>query len=230
MTTAASAHRDRENLFVADFYPQFGEYLAEQYAPGYDAGAGRARFLTWLSEHTDEAGDEEIFVFGGGDDLPAEQAEGDGGIEDPVRDYLKQISNVPWLSADQESELAGRIEAGVFAEKKLAEGGSTLSAEARIDLEQTAEDGARAKNHLLEANLRLVVSLAKRYTGRGMLFLDLIQEGNLGLIRAVEKFDYTKGYRFSTYATWWVRQAMTRAMAQLGREPSPDGDSGPAAR
>jgi len=230
MTTAASAHRDRENLFVADFYPQLGEYLAEQYAPGYDAGAGRARFLTWLSEHTDEAGEEEeVFVFGG-DDLPADQAGGDGTSEDPVRDYLKQISNVPRLSADQESELAGRIEAGVFAERRLAEGGSTLSAEARIDLEQIAEDGARAKNHLLEANLRLVVSLAKRYTGRGMAFLDLIQEGNLGLIRAVEKFDYTKGYRFSTYATWWIRQAITRTIAAQGREPASGEDSGPAAR
>jgi DNA-directed RNA polymerase sigma subunit (sigma70/sigma32) len=238
MTTAASAHRDRENLFVADFYPQLGEYLAEQYAPGYDAAAGRAQFLTWLSDHTDEqtdeqtdeAGDEEEIVVFGGDDLPAEQAAGAGAIEDPVRDYLKQISNVPRLSADQESELAARIEAAVFAEKKLAEGGSTLSAEAWIDLEQTAEDGARAKNHLLEANLRLVVSLAKQYTGRGMPFLDLIQEGNLGLIRAVEKFDCTKGYRFSTYATWWIRQAITRAVAGLGGESASGEGSGPAAR
>ena len=136
---------------------------------------------------------------------------------DPVREYLKQISKVPGLSAEQETELAKRIEAGAFAEAKLAEAGRTLSAGERIDLEWIAEVGTRAKNHLLEANLRLVVSLAKRYTGRGMLFLDLIQEGNLGLIRAVEKFDYTKGYKFSTYATWWIRQAITRALAGQAR-------------
>ena len=220
MTTGASAHQDRGDLFVADFYPLLGEYLAEQHATGYDADAGRARFLTWLGEHADDDGgddDEEIFVFGGDDDLPAEQAASAGPITDPVGDYLKQISNVPWLSAEQEMELAGRIRAGRAAEERLAEGSGTLSAGARIDLERIAEDGTRAKNHLLEANLRLVVSLAKRYTGRGMLFLDLIQEGNLGLIRAVEKFDYTKGYKVSTYATWWIRQAITRAMADQAR-------------
>jgi RNA polymerase primary sigma factor len=139
-----------------------------------------------------------------------------GATADPVKDYLKQIGKVPLLNAEQEVELAKRIEAGLFAEEKLAERES-LSTDARIDLEWIAEDGTRAKNHLLEANLRLVVSLAKRYTGRGMLFLDLIQEGNLGLIRAVEKFDYTKGYKFSTYATWWIRQAITRAMADQAR-------------
>jgi RNA polymerase primary sigma factor len=136
---------------------------------------------------------------------------------DPVKDYLKQIGKVRLLSAAQEVDLAKRIEAGLFAGQKLAEGGRDLSVEAQIDLEQVAEDGRRAKNHLVEANLRLVVSLARRYTGRGMLFLDLIQEGNLGLIRGVEKFDYTRGYKFSTYATWWIRQAITRAMAEQSR-------------
>ena len=161
--------------------------------------------------------DEEIFVFGDDDeDLPAAQVAVAGATADPVKDYLKQIGKVPLLNAEQEVELAKRIEAGLFAEEKLAER-ENLSTDARIDLEWIAEDGTRAKNHLLEANLRLVVSLAKRYTGRGMLFLDLIQEGNLGLIRAVEKFDYTKGYKFSTYATWWIRQAITRAMADQAR-------------
>jgi len=161
--------------------------------------------------------EEEIFVFGDDDDdLPAAQVAVAGATADPVKDYLKQIGKVPLLNAEQEVELAKRIEAGLFAEEKLAER-ERLSTDARIDLEWISEDGTRAKNHLLEANLRLVVSLAKRYTGRGMLFLDLIQEGNLGLIRAVEKFDYTKGYKFSTYATWWIRQAITRAMADQAR-------------
>ena len=169
---------------------------------------------------TPDAGgeDEEILVFGDDDDdLPAAQVAVAGATADPVKDYLKQIGKVPLLNAEQEVELAKRIEAGLFAEEKLAEGGRNLTTDQRIDLEWIAEDGTRAKNHLLEANLRLVVSLAKRYTGRGMLFLDLIQEGNLGLIRAVEKFDYTKGYKFSTYATWWIRQAITRAMADQAR-------------
>jgi RNA polymerase primary sigma factor len=162
-------------------------------------------------------GDDEIFVFGDDDDdLPAAQVAVAGATADPVKDYLKQIGKVPLLNAEQEVELAKRIEAGLFAEEKLAES-ERMHVDARIDMEWIAEDGRRAKNHLLEANLRLVVSLAKRYTGRGMLFLDLIQEGNLGLIRAVEKFDYTKGYKFSTYATWWIRQAITRAMADQAR-------------
>ena len=162
--------------------------------------------------------EEEILVLGDDDDdLPAAQVAVAGATADPVKDYLKQIGKVPLLNAEQEVELAKRIEAGLFAEEKLAEGGRSLTTDQRIDLEWIADDGTRAKNHLLEANLRLVVSLAKRYTGRGMLFLDLIQEGNLGLIRAVEKFDYTKGYKFSTYATWWIRQAITRAMADQAR-------------
>ena len=165
-----------------------------------------------------DEGDDEAFVYGDDDeDLPAAQVAVAGATSDPVKDYLKQIGKVPLLNAEQEVELAKRIEAGLFAEEKLAESTSALRPETRLDLEWIADDGRRAKNHLLEANLRLVVSLAKRYTGRGMLFLDLIQEGNLGLIRAVEKFDYTKGYKFSTYATWWIRQAITRAMADQAR-------------
>ncbi|MFG3260269.1 RNA polymerase sigma factor [Streptomyces sp. NPDC048172] len=150
------------------------------------------------------------------DDAPAQQVAAAGATADPVKDYLKQIGKVPLLNAEQEVELAKRIEAGLFAEDKLA-AADKLAPKLERELEIIAEDGRRAKNHLLEANLRLVVSLAKRYTGRGMLFLDLIQEGNLGLIRAVEKFDYTKGYKFSTYATWWIRQAITRAMADQAR-------------
>jgi RNA polymerase primary sigma factor len=165
-----------------------------------------------------EESDDEAFVYGDDDeDLPAAQVAVAGATSDPVKDYLKQIGKVPLLNAEQEVELAKRIEAGLFAEEKLADGARSLPPDVRDDLDWIAEDGRRAKNHLLEANLRLVVSLAKRYTGRGMLFLDLIQEGNLGLIRAVEKFDYTKGYKFSTYATWWIRQAITRAMADQAR-------------
>ena len=160
----------------------------------------------------------EAFIISDTDDAdePTQKVTVAGATADPVKDYLKQIGKVALLNAEQEVELAKRIEAGLFAEEKIAAGG-IKDRKLRKDLEWIAEDGQRAKNHLLEANLRLVVSLAKRYTGRGMLFLDLIQEGNLGLIRAVEKFDYTKGYKFSTYATWWIRQAITRAMADQAR-------------
>jgi RNA polymerase primary sigma factor len=160
--------------------------------------------------------DEPVEVVVEDDGEPQAQLVSAGATADPVKDYLKQIGKVPLLNAEQEVELAKRIEAGLFAEEKL-NSGEKLSVKLRKEFEWIAEDGRRAKNHLLEANLRLVVSLAKRYTGRGMLFLDLIQEGNLGLIRAVEKFDYTKGYKFSTYATWWIRQAITRAMADQAR-------------
>ncbi len=152
-------------------------------------------------------------------DEPAVRVHVAGATADPVKDYLKQIGKVPLLNAEEEVELAKRIEAGLYAEHIL-KSGELDSASDRLyirELRAISRDGAQAKNHLLEANLRLVVSLAKRYTGRGMLFLDLIQEGNLGLVRAVEKFDYTKGYKFSTYATWWIRQAITRAMADQAR-------------
>jgi RNA polymerase primary sigma factor len=151
------------------------------------------------------------------DDVPVYSSAITGATADPVKDYLKQIGKVALLNAAEEVELAMRIEAGLFAEDKLAREGSTMSPVLKRELSWVARDGQRAKSHLLGANLRLVVSLAKRYTGRGMQFLDLIQEGNLGLIRAVEKFDYTKGFKFSTYATWWIRQAITRAMADQAR-------------
>jgi RNA polymerase primary sigma factor len=215
-----------EHLFLADFCPELGEYLAGQCAARYDARAGRARFRAWLMAHATgravaEAGEVraapgEILVLGDDDEDLAAQVQVAGGTADPVKDYLKQIGKIPPLDAGQEVELAKRIKAGLSAGEKLADG-NRLDDDQRLRLERIAEDGTRAKNHLLEANLRLVVSLAKRYTGRGMLFLDLIQEGNLGLIRAVEKFDYTKGYKFSTYATWWIRQAITRAMADQAR-------------
>ncbi|MFF3667610.1 RNA polymerase sigma factor [Microtetraspora malaysiensis] len=166
---------------------------------------------------TVQSEDEVLILTDDDDDAPVAQVAAAGATADPVKDYLKQIGKVPLLNAEQEVELAKRIEAGLFAEEQLASDGEQLPVDVRAELEWIAEDGRRAKNHLLEANLRLVVSLAKRYTGRGMLFLDLIQEGNLGLIRAVEKFDYTKGYKFSTYATWWIRQAITRAMADQAR-------------
>jgi len=152
------------------------------------------------------------------DEVPVYSSAITGATADPVKDYLKQIGKVALLNAAEEVELAMRIEAGLFAEDKLS---NMSAAEQKSQLGRellwVAKDGQRAKSHLLGANLRLVVSLAKRYTGRGMQFLDLIQEGNLGLIRAVEKFDYTKGFKFSTYATWWIRQAITRAMADQAR-------------
>ena len=150
------------------------------------------------------------------DDAPAQTVLTAGATADPVKDYLKLIGRVPLLNAELEVKLSLEVEAGLFAEEKLAHD-KKMDKKLKREYEQLVLIGRRAKNHLLEANLRLVVSLAKRYTGRGMLFLDLIQEGNLGLIRAVEKFDYTQGYKFSTYATWWIRQAITRAMADQAR-------------
>src|SRR5207247_7371191 len=180
-----------------------GDVTAAAGGPPQAAGE-QSRDEPWVSGEDDEG-------------LPAARLAAAGATADPVKDYLGQIGRVPLLTAGQEVELAKRIEAGLFAEDKLAGGGGVLRAGQRVDLERVAEDGRRAKDHLLEANLRLVVSVARRYAGRGMLFLDLIQEGNLGLIRAVEKFDYARGYKFSTYATWWIRQAITRAMADQAR-------------
>jgi RNA polymerase primary sigma factor len=204
--------------------------------PTASAGAGAGRVAPEAPEASDRAGgvgeladgdielgedlqeEGEGFVVSDGDDAdqPAAQVAQGGATADPVKDYLKQIGRVALLDAAQEVELAQRIEAGLFAEDTLA-CGEQLAPKLRAELEIIAADGRRARNDLLEANLRLVVALAKRYSGHGMLFLDLIQEGNLGLIRAVEKFDYAKGYKFSTYATWWIRQAITRALADQSR-------------
>jgi len=150
-------------------------------------------------------------------DEPAQKVTVAGATSDPVKDYLKQIGKVALLNAEQEVDLSKRIEAGLYADHLLKTKQETMTPKEIRELHYVVQDGQMAKNHLLEANLRLVVALAKKYTGRGMLFLDLIQEGNLGLIRAVEKFDYSKGYKFSTYATWWIRQAITRAMADQAR-------------
>ncbi|WP_311496906.1 RNA polymerase sigma factor [uncultured Mobiluncus sp.] len=150
-------------------------------------------------------------------DEPAQKVTVAGATSDPVKDYLKQIGKVALLNAEQEVDLSKRIEAGLYADHLLKTSQETMTPKQIRELHYVVQDGQMAKNHLLEANLRLVVALAKKYTGRGMLFLDLIQEGNLGLIRAVEKFDYSKGYKFSTYATWWIRQAITRAMADQAR-------------
>ena len=200
-------------------------------AAGLDPGAVGADGKKLLPDIADEEFEKDVkvdptikedekqaFTVSASDDTdePEQQVMVAGATADPVKDYLKQIGKVPLLNAEMEVELAKRIEAGLFSEEKLGKGGK-ISPKMLEELEWISQDGRRAKNHLLEANLRLVVSLAKRYTGRGMLFLDLIQEGNLGLIRAVEKFDYTKGYKFSTYATWWIRQAITRAMADQAR-------------
>jgi RNA polymerase primary sigma factor len=201
---AAAAVDDPAAVAVAAEEPE-AEALVE---PGADAVDEEAAEFTWDDEEESEA---------------LRQARKDAEMTasaDSVRAYLKQIGKVALLNAEEEVDLAKRIEAGLYGAERLRQAEDTtekLTTQMRRDLRWIVRDGERAKNHLLEANLRLVVSLAKRYTGRGMAFLDLIQEGNLGLIRAVEKFDYTKGYKFSTYATWWIRQAITRAMADQAR-------------
>ena len=201
LKVAAELEADLEADLAEDLAAVDAEDLEKETTDGAPTADGDEAFVISDVDDTDE---------------PIQTVTVAGATADPVKDYLKQIGKVSLLNAEQEVELAKRIEAGLFAEEMLAEG-PKLDKKTRLDLEWIATDGRRAKNHLLEANLRLVVSLAKRYTGRGMLFLDLIQEGNLGLIRAVEKFDYTKGYKFSTYATWWIRQAITRAMADQAR-------------
>ena len=186
----------REALFIADVYPALGAWLARQHASGYDAVAGRARFLLWLATHADD---------------------GDGSL----RDYLARSIRMSRLSADEETDLATRIAAGRRAEDKLTDDGDTLTGETRASLQQIAEDGSQAGNRLLEANLGLVVSVAERFTGRGVALPDLVQEGNLGLIRAIQRYDHTKHSRFAAFATWWIRQAINRAVtSQPGVTPT----------
>ena len=209
---------DGEVIDLADLEEVAEEVAAEAGAPATETAEDEE-----LPEPTDKDKASGDFVWDEEESEALRQARKDAELTasaDSVRAYLKQIGKVALLNAEEEVELAKRIEAGLYATQKmaeLAEGGAKLPVQQRRDMTWICRDGDRAKNHLLEANLRLVVSLAKRYTGRGMAFLDLIQEGNLGLIRAVEKFDYTKGYKFSTYATWWIRQAITRAMADQAR-------------
>jgi RNA polymerase primary sigma factor len=217
-----AADLDLEDLEVTDDEPVTDAAEAEPAAPesGDDVPAGEDEEIAEPTEKDKASGD---FVWDEEESEALRQARKDAELTasaDSVRAYLKQIGKVALLNAEEEVELAKRIEAGLYATQlmtEVAERGEKLPAAQRRDMAWICRDGDRAKNHLLEANLRLVVSLAKRYTGRGMAFLDLIQEGNLGLIRAVEKFDYTKGYKFSTYATWWIRQAITRAMADQAR-------------
>jgi RNA polymerase primary sigma factor len=197
MTTDAGAHQeDDQALFLTDFYPELGEYLAGKYGIGYDADTGQARFAAWLDVHTQ---------------TPA---------GDPVQESVERMVSVaPVLSADEEIELAERIEAGRSAAEELADGTPLTDAQ-RLELNAIVEDGLQAKNRLLQANARLVVSLAMRYSGQGMPFLELVMEGQRGLALAVEKFDHAKGYRFPTFATWWVRQAIRRALGHQNSDNS----------
>jgi RNA polymerase sigma factor (sigma-70 family) len=213
MTTGSNAGDGRAELFVADFYPKLGEYLAERHASGYDAVAARARFLFWLAEHVDQTAVRPPRADpGGAGGLPdAALTPGDVMARDALMDYIAEAGQVPEPGAEEIAGLGTRIRAGRDAEETLAAG--ALTADERAGLEWAADRGRRAKDRLLEAHLRLVVSIAKRYAGRGLPFLDLVQEGGLGLVRAAEKFDDGNGYTFSTYATWWIRQAMTRAVA-----------------
>lgn len=214
-----------ESGFAEEFIPEQDEVLALVPPVAQLADIGHLTGQVLITGNGQPIGQAEaenaegFEVTVGDEDLPEPQ-EVKGGAkvtEDPVKDYLKAIGKVSLLTADDEVELSKRIEAGLFAEFKLDDEENQFSPDDRADLEWVAEDGRLAKSDMLEANLRLVVSLAKRYTNRGLSFLEVIQEGNLGLIRAVEKFDYTKGYKFSTYATWWIRQAITRGLADKAR-------------
>jgi len=219
MTTGSNAGDGRAELFVADFYPKLGEYLAERHASGYDAVAARARFLFWLAAHVDKSAARPPRADpGGAGGLPAAPlTAGDVMARAALTDYIAEAGKVPEPGAGEITELGTRIAAGRDAEEALAASGA-LTPDERADLEWAADQGQRAKDRLLKAHLRLVAGIAERYAGRGVPFLDLVQAGSLGLSRAAEKFDDAKGYKFSTYATWWIRQAITRAVA--GKAPT----------
>jgi len=198
MTSVMPPDGRDEGLFIADFCPRLGAYLARKHSRGYDAVAGRSRFLLWLAAHTDDRA---------------------------LMASVVRAARLPRLTAEEEAELATRVRAGRSAEEQLAEGGDALAGQTRADLERAAEDGARAGDRLLEANLALVVSISKRFIGRGMPYADLIRTGRVGLTRAIQRYDHTKGYGFTTYATWSIRQAITRAVAtrlSLPRVPVPE--------
>jgi RNA polymerase primary sigma factor len=199
MTTDSTDGDDRA-LFVADFYPRLGEYLAERHASGYDPVAARTRFLLWLAAHTE---DPRVRPTG------ADPRGPDGAL----MDYIAATIKVPEPEPAEVAELAARIAAGRRAAGRLAVGGDALAPDERADLSRAAELGRSAKNRLLEAHIRLVIGIAERFDGRGLRFLDLVREGSIGLSQAVEKFDDGKGYTFSVYASWWIRQAITRAVA-----------------
>jgi RNA polymerase primary sigma factor len=213
MTTGSNAGDDGEAaLFVADFHPQLGEYLAERHAGGYDAVAARTRYLLWLAQHVAER--PELLRHSapdGGDS-------GDGG-DGALMDYIAATGKVPEPDAAEIAELATRIADGRQATDRLAARGDALTADQRAGLERAAERGRQAKNRLLEAHMRLVVGIAGRYADRGVPFPDLVREGSIGLSRAVEKFDQGKGYTFPAYASWWIRQAIMRGLADRLRPP-----------
>ncbi len=210
-----------DNEIIACFAAGNVELTTERMVEIFDFLESNKVDVLTISDVDDEPDEDALLDVDGEEDIEVEKIdlsvpEGTN-IEDPVRMYLKEIGKVPLLSAEEEIELAQKMEAGEMAKSQLEEAGDDLDDEAKKELQKLVVQGDYAKKKLAEANLRLVVSIAKRYVGRGMLFLDLIQEGNLGLIKAVEKFDYRKGYKFSTYATWWIRQAITRAIADQAR-------------
>jgi RNA polymerase primary sigma factor len=214
MSTGSDAGDSRAELFVADFYPKLGEYLAERHASGYDAVAARARFVLWLAQHVDKSTVQppRAEPGGAGGQADAPLTPGDVMARDALTDYIAEAGGAPEPGAGEIAGLGTRIAAGWHAEETLAATGA-LTADERAGLERAADQGRRAKDRLLKAHLRLVAGIAERYTGRGVPFLDLVQEGSRGLILAAEKFDAGKGYTFPTYATWWIRQAITRAVA-----------------
>jgi RNA polymerase primary sigma factor len=221
MTTGSNADEGRAELFVADFYPKLGEYLAQHHAAGYDAVAGRARFLIWLARHADESAARQPHGDPGGlPDAPLEP--GDAMARNALTDYIAEAGPAPEPGAGEIAELGTRIAAGRNAEEALA-AGRALPAGERAGLERAADRGRGAKDQLLKAHLRLVGGIAERYTGRGVPFLVLVEEGSAGLARAAEKFDDGKGLAFSAYATWFIRQAITRSLParpRAARDPA----------